>query len=114
MENISRFFIKKLTATFLKKEEVEVTFLTPVSEKEAIKAIELLEKSQLVNEINAVKEKCNFQDRASIYELGKIGWRPDDGVEGFSKEVELPQLKVKAMLGISCDDKKLRATIYRS
>ncbi|MGC8564476.1 MAG: hypothetical protein ACP5LZ_06275 [Fervidicoccaceae archaeon] len=114
MEDVSRFFIKKTKAPFLRKEKIDITFLTPVSEREAIEVVKLIERNPVINEIDIVKSKCRINDRASVHDLSRIGWRPDDGIEGFSKELDFPELKLKAILGISCNDKQILATVYRT
>jgi len=113
MEDISRFFIKKSLAS-MKKTDILLTIIYPVDEKETKKALELLEKSQFLTEAEEVKRNCNYRDRATVYHLGKLGWRPDDGIEGFSKEIQFSDLGINVVLGVSCDDKQLRATLYRA
>ncbi|MEM0020992.1 MAG: hypothetical protein QW039_06490 [Fervidicoccaceae archaeon] len=114
MENMSRFFIKRFNATILKM-NVEVVIVHPVTEKEANAAAELISKQNpfLERELKTVSEKCNTSDRAVIHELGKIGWVLDDGIMGFSKELEIPEKSLKVVLGISCEDKQIFATMYR-
>jgi len=113
MEDISRFFIKKMIFE-LNNEEIEVTYFHPINEKVARKAAQQFLSPQLMKEIEEVRSKCNISDRATVHELMGKGWKVDDGIGGFSKEFELEGSDVRAIAGVSCDDKRLSIAVYRA
>jgi len=113
MEDISRFFIKKMIFE-LKNEEIEVTYFHPIDEKVARKAVQQILSPQLMKEVEEVRSKCNLSDRAAVHELVGRGWKVDDGIGGFSKEFELEGSDVKAVMGVSCNDKRLSMSLYRA
>ncbi|AFH42680.1 hypothetical protein [Fervidicoccus fontis] len=112
MDSLSVFFSgwKKVS---VRKEEAEFSYFYTVSDVETWKALNEIEKGGIIEEILSVKDKCDLNDREKTYELNRLGWWVDVGIEGFSKEFELKEGNLRAVIGVSCMDGKVRIVIYK-